>query len=223
MADPRMAMAAMQNGMAPSSQGAGIAAELMNLLEPVLSSPKGQAMMGQAIQALTGGSDPRAAMAGGMPNGPGGPMVRGGGMPDMANPMGMAGPATDGDLTEMLNQADAMRPDLPPQKRDGYTGADPEDEPMDDPRQTPPSTEEELEMVRQMMGGGDPVADGNFPSQQEINALLSGKIDEKAFDAKWGKGAAVEILKGDEEDNQGHPARHYQGESEYDDEQGHDD
>lgn len=56
------------------------------------------------------------------------------------------------------------------------------------------STEDELDMVSKNMGkSGDPSADGNFPTPQEIRDLLGGYTSEKEFDAKWGQGAAQEL------------------------------
>lgn len=137
---------------------------------------------------------------------------------------------TDMDLTNMLDASDNVRKDLPPAKRDGYTGSDSQEQILeDDPprddigRKTMPwqrgrlqadqydepanskkmSTEQELDMVNKNMGG--PVEDGNFPSQKEIDALMNGRIDEKAFDAKWGKGAAAEMLDNSDPDKDKDP------------------
>jgi len=70
----------------------------------------------------------------------------------------------------------------------------------------PMSTEQELDLARRGMGADkvdpqDPVKDGNFPSQEEIDLILRQPTDAnlEAFDAKYGDGAAGEILGGDEE------------------------
>ena len=55
-----------------------------------------------------------------------------------------------------------------------------------DQKQGVMSTEQELDMVHKNIGGGDPSADGNFPSAKELKLLNSGEITPKDFDAKWG-------------------------------------
>lgn len=61
------------------------------------------------------------------------------------------------------------------------------------------STEEELDMVHKKISQ-DPSDNGDFPTQKEIDALNSGKIDPKEFDAKWGKGAAKEMMDNGDDD-----------------------
>jgi len=56
------------------------------------------------------------------------------------------------------------------------------------------TTEEELEDVSNKMGSGDPSKDGNFPKKQELYDLMKGNVAPEEFDAKWGKGAAKEMM-----------------------------
>lgn len=75
-----------------------------------------------------------------------------------------------------------------------YAGAEAETR-----RGKPKTTEQELADVSANMGEPDPVKDGNFPSQQEINALKAAPTDGNIanFERKWGRGSAVEIMDGD--------------------------
>ncbi len=56
----------------------------------------------------------------------------------------------------------------------------------------PMSTEDELAMAQKGMGAKGP--QDEMPTQQDINALIAGKIDPKQFDQMFGAGAAEEIL-----------------------------
>jgi hypothetical protein len=80
-------------------------------------------------------------------------------------------------------------------------------------KQQGPSTEDELDMVHKNMGSGDPSADGNFPTRQELKDLNAGVISPKEFDAKWGKGAAAEMM--DEADKNAPSVEDDEGDHEY--------
>lgn len=232
--------------------------DLQSLIQMAQAAQGGGARPPAMTQAPTA-QDPLAALQALL--GRGGPA---GGDLSPANPMmsaissliapGMHGPATDGDLSSMSEEDQAVRGDLMKKGRGGdYVGYS--DDMMSEPdiRQTPmpmrreddpdlyrpnigapgapgqaimgaymnrnkgaPSTEDELSMVQKNMGSGDPVDDGNFPSQKDIDMLNSGKIDPKAFDAKWGKGAAKEMMEDPDTDNDP-TTRKIPGESDDDD------
>lgn len=228
-------------------------AQLTQLLGKVASSPQGGAMMQALTQTMAGaggngggdGQLDRMAMA---PAGsPRMPQMPNGGTPENRGAVGTGpGPMTDQGLTDMLNASDSVRSDLPPAKRDGYTGADSQEgiPGTDDPKlddigrdvypwrqgqlqndsyngpggsqkpgnqdtvrdqlnkQQGMSTEDELDMVHKNLGKtGDPSEDGNFPTAAEIKALTSGQLDPKQFDAKWGKGAAKEMMDNADQEN----------------------
>jgi hypothetical protein len=122
---------------------------------------------------------------------------------------GRTGPGGDSEWYAMHEANQGVRGNLPVRPTNDYSGYGDEMNPMPEPRQTPKgrtssggpvSDEEELADIQNKMGGatgpksGDPSANGDFPSQSEITALENGEISPKAFDAKWGKGAAAEML-----------------------------
>lgn len=236
-------------------------AQLTQLLGGIASSPQGGAMMQAMTQMMggaggNGGADGQLSrMATAQAGSPRMPAVPNGGTPENRGAVGTGpGPVTDQGLTDMLNTSDAIRKDLPPATRDGYTGADSQegipgsDDPkLDDigrealpwkrgqlqndsydgpggsqkpnyPSDTarepgqknmggyinankPLSTEQELKDVSDRMGMNDPSGDGNFPTRADIKALNSGGITPKEFDAKWGKGAAKEMMDNADEEN----------------------
>lgn len=163
----------------------------------------GNSPMLQALATAQAG-DPRA-MA-----------IPGSGVPENRGAIGTGdiGPATDQDLSEVSQANQDVRGDLPKIYSPGdYTGYSDDMNPMPEDRQTPgprgisgqenmggylnanksgTSTEDELADVSRRMGG-TPEDNGDFPTQTEIDALLSGKISSIEFDAKWGKGAAAEM------------------------------
>lgn len=185
----------MPPGGAPPAGGGGgdLAAQLMQLIQSpaaqqIMSSPKGQ-QMAQAIMSQMGGGsggDPRAMMA---------QMGAGGGRNPLMGQSGSdipngPGPVTDGGLTDMVNATEQMRPDLPPQPRDGYTGG--------------PSTEEELAMVQNEMGAGGkgvPNTGGmnsDGPTPEEIKLLQSSPSPRNVanFEKLFGPGSAQQYLGG---------------------------
>lgn len=185
----------MPPGGAPPGGGGDIANQLMQLVEPILQSPKGQ-MMVQALMSQMGGGgggDPRAMMAQmGMGGGGGNPAAGGTG----------PGPrmSTDSDIMEMERANMGGRTDpRPPQEVDEYASGEPSRIP--DPRQTPmPSTEDEMAMVQKAMngggGGGGMNADG--PTPQEVQMLKSSPSPRNMqnFDKLFGPGAAQAALGG---------------------------
>lgn len=239
-------IAASQGGQGPQGipqapQGGGQAPDIVAQLKALLTGGAAGPMPGQqnmgaylnANQPPPGNPMLEAMAKMGVPPNPN--------MPPQGNIASMGvgpGPVTDQGLTDMLNASDDMRKDLPPAKRDGYTGADSQEQldegapkrddigrqvgPGDTGRlqndnnqggygsrdtvrgqldkeqgvggNKPMSTEQELDMVSKKMGSGDPSANGDFPTAKEIKALTSGEIDPKEFDAKWGKGAAKEMM-----------------------------
>ncbi len=201
-------------GAPPSSgtQGGDIAGQLMQLVQPILASPKGQ-MMAKALMAQMGG---QGGQAGAMPPDP--TQAAGGGYPSQmrgANTMGR-GPVTDSELGEMEQaEQEMIRPNLPPKGVNDAYSAYSEDMP-EDTNQTPKpmSTEDELAMAQQMMGqskagsmdagtvspsdkGG--MNQGQAPTQQEIEMLKSRPTDMNCsnFDKLFGAGASARILGGD--------------------------
>lgn len=226
---PSLAAAPAAMGPPPATMAPDPMTQLTQLLSGVASSPQGGAMM-QALTQMMGGAGGNGGadgqlnrMATAQAGGPRMPAVPNGGTPENRGAVGTGpGPITDQGLTDMLNTSDQIRSDLPPAKRDAYTGADSQEGiEGDDPKfdetgrqalpwrqgqlqndsyngpggpQKPQTTEEELADVSKRMGmSGDPSADGNFPTRREISDLLGGYTSEKEFDAKWGKGAAAEL------------------------------
>lgn len=182
----------------PAGGGSDPKAQLMQLLNGT-STPAPTGGSGGMAQAITQsmGSDPRSRFAAQMPNDAGSVPVRGGSNYNTgAEPMGMAGPATDGDLLAMADANQNVRGRLRKQNMTGdMTGFSDDVAPIDDIRQTPKpmSTEDELADVQKRMGS-DPSDDGNFPTRAEIKALNSGEMTPQEFDKKWGKGAAAEMM-----------------------------
>lgn len=186
-----MAGPMMPPGGAPPSGGGDIANQLMQLIEPILASPKGQMMAQALMQQMQGGG-------GGM----------GGQVPQNMPQSPMIGRGTDMDVV----MADQFRNDLSggvqhlqrPPMDDMATG---ESGPMPDPRQTPMpmSTEDEMGMVQQMMGGGGGAPQGGGgginqggPTPQEVQMLKSNPSprNQQNFDKLFGPGAAQQALGG---------------------------
>lgn len=189
--------------MMPGAGGGGgdIANQLMQLIEPIMQSPKGQMMVQALMSQMGGGGGGMAAMMGGGTSG-GMPPMPGGGAPLSGAPQGRGGPMTDSDLEGMMQTRNQMRPDMPPQEFVEEPGG-----PADmAPRQTPmPTTEDEMNMVQQMMGGGGGGAPGggggmnsDGPTPQEIQMLKSSPSPRNMqnFDKLFGPGAAEAALAG---------------------------
>lgn len=176
----------------PTGGGGDPKAQLMQLLSGAGSpTPAGGGGMLQAIQAM--GSDPRSRSSTMIPddnaemirqNANSGANVYNAG----AEPMGNAGPMTDSELQDMDRLQDKVRKDRPTPDYDS-TG-------KDKSGKRPMSTEEELDDVQKRMGEdkNDPIGNGDFPPQAEIDALNEGRISPMEFDKKWGKGAADEMM-----------------------------
>lgn len=215
--------------------GGGGLEQLLSLVGPALQTPQGQAMAKAVMSAMASGGqggDPRAAMAAapmGAPTGQdsGNPAVNmhGGSM------MGR-GPATDGELEGMVGTQNNMRSDMP------QSGYPPQDMMGNDGRFSNQgmTTEQELDMARQMMGqddgqgggprGGAPTPQGpqgqalndGPPTPQEVQMLKSKPTPRNIqnFDMLFGQGAADLVLNGGQA-----PQPHGPGESDYNDNQGH--
>lgn len=197
-------------------------AQLTQLLSGVASSPQGGPMMQAMTQLMTG--------AGG--NGGDGqiPMKEsfygdGARTEDAAN-RGRIDP-TNRPFNSMMNGGGADKPPDRNRYIEGETAAgtvDGEYPGMSPPGQAimggylnakkPMTTEEELADVSKRMGSGDPSADGNFPSQMEIDKIMKEPTDMNLmmFDKKYGKGAAAEIL----DDGKGGPTSDFPGDDEGD-------
>lgn len=186
--------------------------QLAALAGPVLKSPQGQ-QMAQAIMAQLqggGGGDPRAAMAQN-PMGP--PTGQDQTDVSMANgrPVGR-GPVTDMEV-ENMDRANSNVSGQPTQM----------------------STEDELAAAHQAMGnqGGVPNTGGmnsDGPTPQEIQLLKSSPTPRNVanFDKLFGPGAAEQVLGGggttyEDDVRASMPQPHSKGESDYNDNQGHDD
>lgn len=192
--DPKMlatVAAAGGGGAAPQSSGGDIANQLMELVAPILASPKGQ-MMAQAIMQQMGGPQGIAQMLGGGGGGPPsnmGPRTMNGleqmggrgGQPDMEM-LTQGGGASGPNGPEAASEMDMIRDYMAGQKQGAMT------------------TEQELDDVSNKMG----VSPDDFPTPEEIKALNSGKITPEQFDAKWGKGAAKEMMETEEDDGGDH-------------------
>lgn len=162
----------------PQGGGGGGLQQLMQMAGPLLQGmgPNAKAQLGQAMQTPGvqqmiaqviqnpqlmqqilgmaagggggGGADPRAAMATAQAGDPRMQAIPGGGVPENRGAVGTGpGPSTDGDLAQMDVLARQMRGGTPmPRKGTDYVGGA-----ADEQEGEPQSTEQELQMLQQMM------------------------------------------------------------------------
>lgn len=180
--------------------GEGLAQQLMQLVQ---SSPKAQQMMQMVIQNMMsqgmgqggsgqmpmpqgGGGDPREAMARMASE------MQGGGMPANAGgeefpPMGANLPMQD-----MPALAESEDPNGPTDEMPNARGEVPAG-----PKGRAPSTEDELDMVQQMMNRGSVQFEGeDAPTDADIEALNAEPTDTmvEAFDEHFGPGSAAKYM-----------------------------